>query len=139
MSNSCPCTFVFSLAPKLNQKCVDIYANKKLQCGENQYCDVHTSLCQCLKGFYPDLNHECISKGEDAYELKMTENPKPSTYTAVIDESESIENGSGPGVVNKADSKGTFKAIVIFLLVVAILLCIALGIVIIWRYLNEIA
>lgn len=35
--------------------------------------------------------------------------------------------------------KTTFKAIIIFLLVVAILLCIALGIVIIWRYLNEIA
>lgn len=94
-----------------------------------------------MKGFYPDLDHQCISaKGEDAYELKMTENPKPSTYTAIIvNESESTENESGPEVVNKADSKGTFKAIVIFLLVVAILLCIALGIVIIWRYLNEIA
>lgn len=121
-------------APKLNHKCVDIYANKTQQCGENQYCDVRTSLCQCLKGFYPDLDHQCISaKGEDAYELKMTENPKPSTYTAIIvNESESTENESGPEVVNKADSKGTFKAIVIFLLVVAILLCIALGIVIIW-------
>ena len=80
-----------------------------------------------MKG-YVAFNRKCIPTQE---EWRPTENAKSSTYTAVTEHPENIEEST---TVAKADSKGTFKAIVIFLLVIAILLCIALGIVILWRY-----
>lgn len=83
---------------------------------------------------YMASNGRCIVNEWSTSPSLLTETI--STGKTVTDPSGNKEHGTE---VARADSKGTFKAIVIFLLVLAVLLCIALGIVIIWRYLNEIA
>lgn len=111
-----------------------MYTNETMECGEKQYCNSEYGICLCEKGYYPS-NRRCIPVDPES-ELALTEVARTSTFTAATEPPAQTEDGS---VVVRADSKGTFKAIVIFLLVVAIILAITLGIVIIWRYLNEIA
>ena len=125
----------WTIAPKLGERCLLLAENKTLECGENQFCNENFGICFCMNG-YIAFNGRCMVNEwiSPASTSEMTSTASTTTVTEMpiiyIDHSTEVI---------KADSKGTFKAVVIFLLVLAILLCIALGIVIIWRYLNEIA
>lgn len=126
-----------------------------MACGDNQYCKDY---CLCEQN-YIAIDGKCRStskKKENDYQ-PLVVGRNVSTPASIADDlrpdldaeqndgdrSNSNSNGGGGGNtttdVSVADTKSTFKSIVIFLLVLAVLLCIALGIVIIWRYLNEIA
>lgn len=120
-------------APRLGEKCLFLHDNSSLECGENQVCNIKYGICMCQRG-YAAANQRCL-KLNDEIELPLITDRTTSSSTYTTDNSDNNNNhddvNNGNGLVN-ADSSGTFKAIVIFLLVLAILLCIALGIVIIW-------
>ena len=96
-------------------------------------------MCECSAGYIrAGKNHEshCVPENVDKHwAQKVQINTRPTAASddyrlgTTIETEAEIEQ-------KKAEFQNLIKWIVVFLLIMAVILCIALGAVIIWRYLN---
>ncbi|XP_075677552.1 uncharacterized protein LOC113792569 [Dermatophagoides pteronyssinus] len=117
-------------APKLSEKCLYISENRTAECGINQYCNTDYGICLCRKSYIAS-NKQCIPLEQGDELLTLIVNDSNITSTFVNDLALSPEDFDDDNGRLKL-SKSTLRAMVIFLLIIAIILCIALAIVIIW-------
>lgn len=115
-------------APKLGERCVYGSEKQALECGYHQVCSTMYGICMCESNYVArnrrcqPLHREESWSATDRAELleRSSSSSVNSLNTESVDPSgdEEIEESD----VKLAGSNNTFKAIVIFLLVVAILL-----------------
>ncbi|CAG2100549.1 unnamed protein product [Medioppia subpectinata] len=154
--------------PKLGEKCIHRNASALdtlLPCGQHQVCSPAYGVCQCQPKYRPE-KRKCVAEEPDleasggaqplvTHSSHSHHSPRPTpSPPPPPPPPPPIHNGepNGGGVqvlptmtddegANKpapTKTAGGSKALVIFLLIVAILLCIALAVVIIWRLANSV-